>query len=197
MSVRLILVLWVAQVMGDCDRPPLLVNGFLGEEFLSSTSFPVGARVVYECYPGYVFQDGRSTITYCMENSTWTSLQATCEPRNCGNPGEIENGYSQASGTTFGNKAIYHCNEGYRQVGQSYQICTASGWAGQAPTCAEDSSPVNHLKEMIALGHQVLTKEESMIKAKYQLLESEREILRLKENLLEKAEQYVDENSHL
>ncbi|XP_038676829.1 complement decay-accelerating factor transmembrane isoform-like isoform X4 [Scyliorhinus canicula] len=99
MSVRLILVLWVAQVMGDCDRPPLLVNGFLGEEFLSSTSFPVGARVVYECYPGYVFQDGRSTITYCMENSTWTSLQATCEPRNCGNPGEIENGYSQASGT--------------------------------------------------------------------------------------------------
>ncbi|XP_072336377.1 complement decay-accelerating factor transmembrane isoform-like isoform X2 [Scyliorhinus torazame] len=196
MSVRLILALLVVRVTGDCDRPPLLVNGFPGEEFLTSTSFPVAARVVYECYPGYVFQDGGSTITTCMEDSTWTSLQAICEPRNCGHPGEIENGYYQASGTTLGNKAIYHCNEGYRQVGQSYRICTASGWTGQVPTCEKDFSPVNLLKEIIALGHQVLTKEESMIKAKYQLLESEREILRLKENLLEKAEQHVDENNH-
>ncbi|XP_072336379.1 complement decay-accelerating factor-like isoform X4 [Scyliorhinus torazame] len=99
MSVRLILALLVVRVTGDCDRPPLLVNGFPGEEFLTSTSFPVAARVVYECYPGYVFQDGGSTITTCMEDSTWTSLQAICEPRNCGHPGEIENGYYQASGT--------------------------------------------------------------------------------------------------
>ncbi|XP_048467922.1 uncharacterized protein LOC109936675 isoform X4 [Rhincodon typus] len=58
-------------------------------------------------------------------------------------------------------------------------------------------SPINIFKEMIAVGRQVINKEENIIKAKYQLLESEREILRLKENLLDKAEQYVDENRNV
>ncbi|XP_048467918.1 C4b-binding protein beta chain-like isoform X2 [Rhincodon typus] len=115
---------------------------------------------------------------------------------NCDNPGEILNGYYEANATTLGSKAVFYCDNGYRIVGRNYRMCEASGWTGQVPTC-EKISPINIFKEMIAVGRQVINKEENIIKAKYQLLESEREILRLKENLLDKAEQYVDENRNV
>ncbi|XP_078098084.1 sushi, von Willebrand factor type A, EGF and pentraxin domain-containing protein 1-like [Mustelus asterias] len=138
MSERLILALlaiWVARVTGVCDQPPRLENGFLSDEFISLHNFSVGIKVAYKCYPGYKFQEGGSRRITCRENSTWSPLRAVCEPRNCGNPGELSNGYYNASGTTFGMKAIFYCDKGYSVVGRSYRTCTAAGWDGQVPTC--------------------------------------------------------------
>ena len=40
------------------------------------------------------------------------------------------------AGTTFGQKANYSCNTGYRLVGDSTQTCQATGrWSGSVPTC--------------------------------------------------------------
>ncbi|XP_041052230.1 C4b-binding protein beta chain-like isoform X2 [Carcharodon carcharias] len=81
------------------------------------------------CFPGREFND----YYLCEKNLTWTPLQATCEPRGCGNPGEIMNGY-ETSDTTLGNKVTFHCDEGYKLVGSDYQICTYTGWSGVVPT---------------------------------------------------------------
>ncbi|XP_078098048.1 C4b-binding protein alpha chain-like [Mustelus asterias] len=138
MSERLILALmaiWVARVTGVCDQPPQLENGFLSDEFISLHNFSVGIKVSYKCHPGYKFQEGGSRRITCRENSTWSPLRAVCEPRNCGNPGDLSNGYYNASGTTFGMKATFYCDKGYSIIGRSYRTCTAAGWDGQVPTC--------------------------------------------------------------
>ncbi|XP_072336360.1 zona pellucida sperm-binding protein 3 receptor-like isoform X2 [Scyliorhinus torazame] len=137
-SGRLILALtavWVARVTGDCGKLPVLENGSPADEFISNTTFPVGTRATYKCLPGYTFQEGGSKRIVCRNDSTWSPLQAVCEPRNCGNPGEILNGYYTAPNTTFGSIVTFSCDKGYIIVGKPYRICTADGWDGQVPTC--------------------------------------------------------------
>ncbi|XP_067863594.1 C4b-binding protein-like [Heptranchias perlo] len=157
MAERLILTLMViftagvARVIGVCSRPPQLENGSPTDEFTSETLFDVGNNVTYRCYLGYVFKErtlkGSRSVT-CREDSTWTPLQAICEPRNCGNPGEILNGYYEASNSTFGSKVTFHCNTGYQMVGRNYQLCKADGWDGQIPTCealtCDDLPPISN-----------------------------------------------------
>ncbi|XP_078098364.1 C4b-binding protein alpha chain-like isoform X4 [Mustelus asterias] len=153
MSESLILALmaiWVARVTGDCGKPPQLENGDLSNDFRSVTSFPVGTRVSYTCYVGYVFREGTSKFLTCGHDSVWGPLRAVCEPRSCGNPGEISNGYYEAGETTFGHKAIFHCEAGYRLVGRHYRMCQADGWDGQVPTCeivtCDDPEPISNGK---------------------------------------------------
>ncbi|XP_072886338.1 CUB and sushi domain-containing protein 3-like isoform X2 [Hemitrygon akajei] len=112
---------------------------------------------------------------------------------DCGNPEEIENGVFVAPSTVFGSVAVYQCNEGYRMSGGGVRICGSSGWTGQAPTCTV-STAAGILNEMITFGHELINKEENVIKSYYQLLERERELLRSKEKLLHEAEQYVNQN---
>uniref|UniRef100_UPI00398F24C8 C4b-binding protein alpha chain-like isoform X1 n=2 Tax=Pristiophorus japonicus TaxID=55135 RepID=UPI00398F24C8 len=144
MAERLILALMVictaavARGTGNCTRPPQLENGSPSNEFTSETLFDVGTKITYSCYLGYVFKEGilnGSRSVTCKEDSTWTPLGAICEPRDCGNPGEILNGYSEAPNTTFGGKATFHCNTGYQMVGRKYRLCKSDGWDGQVPTC--------------------------------------------------------------
>ncbi|XP_048467785.1 zona pellucida sperm-binding protein 3 receptor-like [Rhincodon typus] len=117
---------------GDCGKPPTLENGLPVD---AQTTQPVGTRLAYKCFQGYVFQEGGSRHITCRENSTWSPLQAVCEPINCGNPGEILNGYYNASDTTLGSRAYFYCNNWFNLVGRNYRICTANGWSGQVPTC--------------------------------------------------------------
>ena len=40
------------------------------------------------------------------------------------------------SGTTYGQKATYTCNDGYARSGNSEVTCEATGsWSGSEPTC--------------------------------------------------------------
>uniref|UniRef100_UPI00398E94DF zona pellucida sperm-binding protein 3 receptor-like isoform X3 n=1 Tax=Pristiophorus japonicus TaxID=55135 RepID=UPI00398E94DF len=89
----------------------------------------------------------------------------------------------------------YKCNEGFEMMGDNVIECNEdSTFVPPPPTCKHQFPPINIFKEMIAMGRQLIIKEESMIKTNYRLLESQREILRLKEKIIEKAEQYIDEN---
>ncbi|XP_067863592.1 sushi, von Willebrand factor type A, EGF and pentraxin domain-containing protein 1-like isoform X2 [Heptranchias perlo] len=141
MAERMVLALmtigavWVSHVTGDCGKPPQLENGSPTDKFVSWTSFPVGAKVVYRCYQGYVYKDGSSRHITCKEDSTWLPLRAICEPKSCGNPGEILNGYYEAPDSTFGSKVTFYCDRGYNMVGRAHRLCKADGWNGQVPTC--------------------------------------------------------------
>ncbi|XP_043572171.1 C4b-binding protein alpha chain-like [Chiloscyllium plagiosum] len=117
----------------DCGKPPVLENG---SPVNPLTTFPVGTNITYKCNPGYLFQEGGSKLITCRKDGTWSPLRAVCEPLNCGNPGEILNGYYNASeGTTFGREVVFYCDEGFRIVGTNFRICKADGWSGQVPTC--------------------------------------------------------------
>ncbi|XP_078402691.1 membrane cofactor protein-like [Cetorhinus maximus] len=151
MAERLILALMaigVARVTGNCGTPPKLSNGDVSDEFSSRSSFPVGTEVTYKCYPGYTFAGvGRRFVT-CKSGDVWEQLLMTCEPRNCGNPGEIINGYYETNDATLGSKVIFYCDPGYQMVGRNYRICTAEGWDGQVPTCdlvtCRDLEPISN-----------------------------------------------------
>ncbi|XP_078098380.1 C4b-binding protein-like isoform X3 [Mustelus asterias] len=141
MSERLILALlaiWVARVTGNCGKPPQLENGSPTKKFTSETSFDVGTKITYKCYLGYIFNGGilnDSRSVTCREDSTWTPLQTICEPKTCGNPGKIVDGYYEAPTATFGSKVTFYCNTGYKMVGRNFRMCKADGWDGQVPTC--------------------------------------------------------------
>ncbi|XP_051890421.1 complement decay-accelerating factor-like isoform X2 [Pristis pectinata] len=133
---RLVLVLLAAaQVAGDCGKPPVLEDGAPRDEFLTQNTFAVGATVTYVCHSGFRFSEFSFPRVTCQENSTWTALRATCEPKSCGHPGDILNGYYNATSNTFGSKVTFYCNEGYRLVGRNYRLCESNGWSGQVPTC--------------------------------------------------------------
>ncbi|XP_043572592.1 complement decay-accelerating factor-like isoform X1 [Chiloscyllium plagiosum] len=148
MSERLILcvmAIGVARVTGDCGRPPRLNNGSPTDAFLAMSSFPSGTKVTYKCYSGYTFTSGSRRFSTCKPDSTWTTLRSTCEKISCGNPGEIQDGYYEASDVTFGSKATFYCDPGYQLVGKPYRLCTAFGWGGQVPTCDRTSWLVGHI----------------------------------------------------
>ena len=56
---------------------------------------------------------------------------------NCGTLTNPANGrVSHTGGTTFGRRATYRCNTGYRLVGSSTRTCLATrAWSGSIPTC--------------------------------------------------------------
>lgn len=48
----------------------------------------------------------------------------------------IENGFFIGSHFEYGNTIIYHCNEGYRLVGELVLHCLESGhWSSHPPYC--------------------------------------------------------------
>ncbi|XP_072338026.1 sushi, von Willebrand factor type A, EGF and pentraxin domain-containing protein 1-like [Scyliorhinus torazame] len=118
-----------------CDDPPELEHGSPLERFLSKNSFDVGSRVIYRCEKGYILKQKRLKYVTCQHDLTWTRLQTICEPRHCGNPGEIWDGYFRAPDDSLGSKAVFYCNKGYGIVGRDHRICTPDGWDGQVPTC--------------------------------------------------------------
>ncbi|XP_038676922.1 membrane cofactor protein-like isoform X2 [Scyliorhinus canicula] len=144
MSGRLILALtaaWVAQVTGNCGTPPALRNGSPTDQFIGLLSFPVGTRVTYSCYPGYQFVSGSRRYSTCDNRSVWTRLRSACEAISCGNPGELLNGYYDAPSATFGSRATFYCDIGFKLVGRQHRLCTATGWDGQVPTCDPVTCP--------------------------------------------------------
>ncbi|XP_048467788.1 C4b-binding protein beta chain-like [Rhincodon typus] len=105
----------VARVTGECSKPPHLENGFPTNKFTFETLFDVGTKITYKCNLGYVFKKemlNASRSVTCKEDSTWTPLAVICEPKTCGNPGSIANGYYEATNATFGSKVTFHCDRG-------------------------------------------------------------------------------------
>ncbi|XP_048467924.1 C4b-binding protein beta chain-like [Rhincodon typus] len=74
-------------------------------------------------------------VLECKDNNTFVPAPPICKPRNCGNPGDILNGYYEIQNTSFETKATFYCNKGYQMVGRNYRLCKADGWDGQVPTC--------------------------------------------------------------
>ena len=55
---------------------------------------------------------------------------------NCGDPGDIENGFRRGKSYAVGSIVYYYCNQGYYISGISSIICGRNGlWLNLPPTC--------------------------------------------------------------
>ncbi|XP_056413937.1 complement receptor type 1-like [Hyla sarda] len=121
----------------DCVSPPSISHGLLKEEFTNQKTFQTGDTVQYSCQPGFMRILGTKNTVTCMGNSRWTRHEKFCTEKSCGNPGDIENGYFEASNFLFGAEVTYYCNEGYRMISSRvHRFCQADGtWSNSVPEC--------------------------------------------------------------
>uniref|UniRef100_A0A671WH05 Regulator of complement activation group 2 gene 2 n=1 Tax=Sparus aurata TaxID=8175 RepID=A0A671WH05_SPAAU len=121
----------------DCARPAGGPNMNLKDEYILKATFSDGDQAAFECDIGYTSAGGSSSIT-CTAGS-WSAVMLKCQRRNCGSPGEVQNGYiDHLKEDLFGDHIEITCNQGYRLVGKSRITCGAEGWMGRLPVCEGD-----------------------------------------------------------
>ncbi|XP_038067159.1 sushi, von Willebrand factor type A, EGF and pentraxin domain-containing protein 1-like [Patiria miniata] len=114
----------------SCGPPPHVDNTFVPRP----PSLTYNTSIVYHCGSGYQPQ-GLPVVT-CLADGSWSIPQFQCNPINCGNLGEIENGKVGTAKTTFNSLAVYSCDEGYTLHGPGARRCLAQrAWSDTAPTC--------------------------------------------------------------
>ncbi|XP_038675668.1 CUB and sushi domain-containing protein 3-like isoform X3 [Scyliorhinus canicula] len=115
----------------ECHLPELPANSKIGAGF--GPVYGYRETISYVCNEG--FEIVGASVVECKEGNTFIPAPPTCKPKNCGNPGEILNGYYEAPNTTFETKASFYCNAGYWMVGRNYRLCKADGWDSHIPKC--------------------------------------------------------------
>ena len=79
--------------------------------------------------------NAHACITYNYKESRWNCVfpaAVSCGPA----PKAPENGHQSGSGTTFGSRVTYTCNQGYYLQGDNRRTCMANGqWSGVTTRC--------------------------------------------------------------
>uniref|UniRef100_A0A0B7AQJ8 Sushi domain-containing protein n=1 Tax=Arion vulgaris TaxID=1028688 RepID=A0A0B7AQJ8_9EUPU len=99
--------------------------------------FITGTQLTYTCLFGY-YREGTERAICSGQEGQWIGPNMSCKARDCGAPGEINNGWRDPGYRfTYPTRLVYHCNEGYELRGKSpYRDCQANGdWSGVLPEC--------------------------------------------------------------
>ncbi|XP_067016811.1 sushi, von Willebrand factor type A, EGF and pentraxin domain-containing protein 1-like isoform X5 [Acropora muricata] len=113
----------------DCG--PLRVP-FNGSSTGNLTVYP--NEIQFYCDSGF-FLDGASR-RFCLSNGTWSGLETSCKPVDCGEVQAPENGSLRGNHTTFPNKLNFYCDEGFVLKGSSFRDCLSDAtWSGNETTC--------------------------------------------------------------
>ncbi|KAL8561203.1 hypothetical protein ACOMHN_029274 [Nucella lapillus] len=98
--------------------------------------FATGTTLTYACKFGY-YREGSPRAICSGPEGNWVGPSMTCKARDCGAPGEINNGWRDPGYRfTYPTRVTYHCNEGYELQGRGYRECQANGeWSGVLPNC--------------------------------------------------------------
>ncbi|NWI64735.1 C4BPA protein, partial [Todus mexicanus] len=122
-----------------CGPPDRLHYAEPEEGFNAMKSFPVGTTVTYICRPGYMRIPGKPAARTCGENLEWSPVEQFCTERKCNHPGELEHGFVNVKDLTFGSKATFSCEEGFRLRGTEEISCVIKGkgvdWSRDLPFC--------------------------------------------------------------
>ncbi|XP_025113067.1 protein lev-9-like isoform X2 [Pomacea canaliculata] len=123
-----------------CDEvacgPPPHVEHADHDASLTQYRFAMGTTLTYTCKFGY-YREGGQRATCSGKEGNWIGPHMTCKARDCGAPGEINNGWRDPGYRfTYPTRVTYHCNEGYEMRGKGYRECEANGeWSGVLPSC--------------------------------------------------------------
>lgn len=101
------------------------------------------STVQYRCHDGHEMV-GRAMLT-CDIDERWNGPPPRCEPIECDQPPEADNGeFVAANGTLFGARAELLCDDGYRLEGGARTIlCSGIGqWSEPLAACVRIADPV-------------------------------------------------------
>ncbi|NXG53046.1 C4BPA protein, partial [Psilopogon haemacephalus] len=122
-----------------CAPPERLLFAELGEPFNTMKSFPVGTSVSYICRPGYTKIPGKLSSQTCGKDLKWSPVELFCTEKKCSHPGELQHGFIHVTDLTFGSKANFTCEEGFRLLGTTEITCVivgeGVGWNKDLPFC--------------------------------------------------------------
>ncbi|XP_044727917.1 sushi, von Willebrand factor type A, EGF and pentraxin domain-containing protein 1-like [Chrysoperla carnea] len=123
---------------GICVAPKSIKNGVvIVENNVATYTCRSGFRLYYKG----TYHDQISRI--CTKTTEWEGIiEPTCQIVECNYPNMVENGFFIGSHFEYGNTIIYHCNEGYRLVGELVLHCLESGhWSSPPPYCLGPQCP--------------------------------------------------------
>nr|KAG5703035.1 hypothetical protein BaRGS_016196 [Batillaria attramentaria] len=124
-----------------CGPPPHVEHAD-NDAIQTQYRFVTGTQLTYTCQFGY-YREGSSRAICSGPNGNWVGPTMTCKARDCGAPGEINNGWRDPGYRfTYPTRVTYHCNEGYELDGRGYRECQANGeWS--AIHCLELRPPLH------------------------------------------------------
>ncbi|XP_051017687.1 seizure 6-like protein isoform X6 [Acomys russatus] len=136
----------------SCSDLPEIQNGW---KTTSHTELVRGARITYQCDPGYDIV-GSDTLT-CQWDLSWSSDPPFCEKTEeslaCDNPGLPENGYQILYKRLYlpGESLTFMCYEGFELMGEVTIRCILgqpSHWSGPLPVCKVNQDSFEHALEV-------------------------------------------------
>ena len=100
-------------------------------------------------------------FSFVLSLFTYTFLYISCcyfeiSARNCGFPGDVENGWRTGYAFTYPNKVEYYCHDGFELQGSGYRVCQASGdWSDSLPSCTRKYDylklNINHINQVFSV----------------------------------------------
>ncbi|XP_049879785.1 uncharacterized protein LOC126376459 isoform X2 [Pectinophora gossypiella] len=120
-----------------CLQPPTIEHA-RHSALPEQATFDLDATVQYNCHTGYVTNGfPRAKCLAIEKQASWYGPDISCEPRSCGEPGDVPHGWVTADCHTFGCRAVVQCGQGFELVGKAERYCQADGaWAPkELPTC--------------------------------------------------------------
>ncbi|VVC93465.1 unnamed protein product [Leptidea sinapis] len=120
-----------------CLQPPTIEHA-RHSALPEQATFDLDATVQYNCHTGYVTNGfPRAKCLAIDGQASWYGPDITCEPRSCGEPGDVPHGWVTADCHTFGCRAVVQCGQGFELVGKAERYCQSDGaWAPkELPTC--------------------------------------------------------------
>ncbi|XP_046668707.1 sushi, von Willebrand factor type A, EGF and pentraxin domain-containing protein 1-like isoform X2 [Homalodisca vitripennis] len=112
-----------------------------------------GNTANYTCDPGYSFKYFvTSEVTKlerkCLVHGDWEGKAPVCSKRSCGFPGYLPAGWIVGQSYLYQDTVEYHCQDGYRLVGNKNRTCLVNGtWSGEKPSCQRGECPDVYVPE--------------------------------------------------
>ncbi|XP_031433078.1 seizure 6-like protein isoform X2 [Clupea harengus] len=145
----------------SCPDLPEIQNGW---KTTSHTALVRGARITYQCDPGYDLV-GRETLT-CQLDLTWSMQPPFCEKiMYCSDPGHVEHSTRSLSDPKLlvGTAIQYTCNPGFVLQGGATLTCYGREpgtpvWTARLPHCVSEDSVSCENPGLPENGYQILSK---------------------------------------
>uniref|UniRef100_A0A4W2F595 Seizure 6-like protein n=1 Tax=Bos indicus x Bos taurus TaxID=30522 RepID=A0A4W2F595_BOBOX len=145
----------------SCSDLPEIQNGW---KTTSHTELVRGARITYQCDPGYDIV-GSDTLT-CQWDLSWSSDPPFCEKiMYCTDPGEVDHSTRLISDPVLlvGTTIQYTCNPGFVLEGSSLLTCYSREtgtpiWTSRLPHCVSEESLACDNPGLPENGYQILYK---------------------------------------
>ncbi|XP_068247282.1 sushi, von Willebrand factor type A, EGF and pentraxin domain-containing protein 1-like isoform X1 [Palaemon carinicauda] len=110
-----------------CTDPPLIPNA-KHNGTTGVTRFAVNMTLEYTCDQGYSTVGFNDAKCFLYNNTMqWFGPEMNCEPKSCGDPGEIPNGHKETECYSYSCRLSYSCRPGFTLEGRNTLYCQHDG----------------------------------------------------------------------